>query len=208
MRHIVLAIVGTAVLAGVASGATKGSSSLATPPAVCASGTCSNGKGGQCAANADCRAGGLASASKWSLDGNLVLKASFKGVTLPDGVTPVTTDQVLGSADDYVFALCLRAFLPGPLDACVYTHAEVKNGSGRIAFDAGSLGGFFPTGTVVALGRVALFAPPSDPSTCRGNNDTRDPQTYFANQVGLPTRPGCEDGGALAVGGIVNAVVP
>ena len=61
---------------------------------------------------------------------------------------------------------------------------------------------------MVELRRVELFAPPSDPSTCRGDNDTSDPQTYFVNQVGLPTKPGCEDGGALAAGGIVNAITP
>ena len=208
MRHIVLGLMGTAALAGVASGATKGASNLATPPAVCASGACSNGKGGHCAADADCRVGRLSLASKWSVGGNLLLKASLKNVTLADGVTPVTTDQVLGSADDYIFALCLRAYLPGPVDACVYTHAELRGGAGRLAFDAGSLGSFLPTGAVAELRRVELLAPPSDPSMCRGDNDTSNAQTYFGNQVGLPIKPGCEDGGTVAVGGIVNQVAP
>src|SRR5207244_974426 len=96
MRHLVLGLMGTAAFAGAASGATKAASNLATPPAVCASGACSNGKGGRCAAAADCRAGGLSLASKWSVGGNLFLKATLRDVRLADGATPVTTDQTLG----------------------------------------------------------------------------------------------------------------
>src|SRR5881409_770313 len=169
MRYLVLGLMGMAVLAGAASGATKAASNLATPPAVCASGACSNGKGGGCAADADCRAGRLSLASKWSVGGRLLLKASLRDVTLADGVTPVTTDQALGTADDYIFALCLRAFLPGPVDTCIYTHVELRAGAGRIAFDASSLGSYLPAGTAAELRRVELFAPPSDPSTCRGD---------------------------------------
>jgi hypothetical protein len=208
MRQLALAAALVAALRPDAHAATRAASSLVPLVPVCSgSGTCNSGRGPGCGTDADCDAGRVSPASRWSVDGNLVLRATLRRVTRVDG-TPVTTDQTLGTPDDYLLAVCFRAYLPDAVDGCAYTHVELNGGSGRVLVPGQALAAYLPTGTPIELRRVELLAPPSDPSACPGDNDTSDPGRYFADQIGLPTRPGCEDGGALGVGGVVNQVLP
>lgn len=183
---------------------TKAQQSLVPVAAACVSGTCNNRRGA-CAATVDCRVGTVLRTSKVAVDGRMRLTASTRGVT--DGVgVPVTTDGVLGSPDDHLLKVCFTAFLPGRTETCIYLHLELADGKGRLVFVGTPLAGLFPPGSAVELTGTELLAPPRDPARCPGNNDTSNPQAFFTNQVGLPTRPGCEDGGTIGVGGVANGL--
>ena len=198
---------GSAALAlaigGGAFATTKAGSNLGTPAPNCLLGTCNTGKAITCSIPADCNAGSLSASSKWTLDGSLLVKGTVKGVLDPAGM-PVTTDGTVGTPDDYIFQLCVRAYINGSIDACIYVHVELNKGSGKIALAASPLATLFDPGTAVEIREVKLFAPPANPAMCPGDNDTGNPGTFVANQVGLPTKPACETGGAVGVGGIVN----
>ncbi len=193
----------TLALGGWAVAATKAGTSLGTAVAQCSAGACNTGKAGTCTLDSQCNAGSLSTASKWTLDGGLVVKGNVKKVLDPAGV-PVTTDGTLGDGDDYIFQLCIRAYFPGSTDACIYVHVELKNGNGKIALVASPLATLFDPGTAVEVRGAALFAPPANPAMCPGNNDTSSATSFIANQVGLPSKPDCETGGAVGIAGIVK----
>jgi hypothetical protein len=196
-------VIGTTLLLGAeAQAVTKAQESLVPLAAACAGGTCNNRRGA-CSTTADCLVGILARTSSLRLDGALKVKVGLKGVTDAVG-TPVTTDGTLGSPDDRLVKICFTAFIPGRTETCVYLHVELAAGKGKLTFVATPLGALFSPGSAVELTGTEVLAPPTDPARCPGNNDTSDVQTFFTNQVGLPTKPGCEDGGTIGVGGVAN----
>ena len=201
-RRTVLAAMGVLMLGGVAHGLTKVQQNLVPVVPSCSSGRCNNGVGA-CSTTMDCNVGTLSLSSKLRADGSLKLKGFVKGlIDATGGFT--TTDATLGSPDDYILKLCLAGFVPDRADACIYVHVDVAGGLGKIGFVATPLGAVFPVGSAVELTGVEFLAPPTDPSQCRGNNDTTDPQAFFLNQVGLPTKAGCETGGIVGVGGLAD----
>jgi hypothetical protein len=201
-RRTVLAAMGFLMLGGVAHGLTKVQQNLVPVVPSCSSGRCNNGVGA-CSTTMDCNVGTLSLSSKLRADGSLKLKGFVKGlIDATGGFT--TTDATLGSPDDYILKLCLAGFVPDRADACIYVHVDVAGGLGKIGFVATPLGALFPVGSAVELTGVEFLAPPTDPSQCRGNNDTTDPQAFFLNQVGLPTKAGCETGGIVGVGGLAD----
>jgi len=201
-RRTVLAAMGFLMLGGVAHGLTKVQQNLVPVVPSCSSGRCNNGVGA-CSTTMDCNVGTLSLSSKLRADGSLKLKGFVKGlIDATGGFT--TTDATLGSPDDYILKLCLAGFVPDRADACIYVHVDVAGGLGKIGFVASPLGALFPVGSAVELTGVEFLAPPTDPSQCRGNNDTTDPQAFFLNQVGLPTKAGCETGGIVGVGGLAD----
>jgi hypothetical protein len=188
-------------VAPVASAGTKMATNLGTPVPVCVSGSCNNGKAGTCSVDQDCGVGEMSASSKWAMDGKLLMKGSVKKV-LDSAHNLVNTDGVLGSGDDYIFAACLRTYNGGG-DRCFYVHVELKNGNGKIALNAGPLMGTFGLGTAIQLLRATFYAPPTSPGLCPGNNDATQP-AFTSNQVGSPSKPDCETGGAVGVGGVVT----
>ena len=198
-----LVVVANVLLIGAeAQGRTKAQESLVPLAAACVGGTCNNRRGA-CASTADCVVGTVALTSKLQIDGALKVRVGLKGVTDAAGV-PVTTDGTLGSPDDHIVKICFTAFIPGRNETCVYLHAELTGGKGKLDFLAAPLGALFAPGAAVELTGTELLAPPTDPARCPGNNDTSNVQVFFGNQVGLPTKPGCEDGGTIGVGGVAN----
>jgi hypothetical protein len=203
-KRMVLAVSCYVMFGSVAHGITKVQQNFVPVMPSCSGGSCNNGVG-RCSATADCNVGTLSLTSKFRADGSLRLKGLVKSVTDAAG-GPITTDAILGSPDDYILKLCFTGFIPDRTDACVYVHVDVAGGLGKIGFVATPLGSVFPLGSAVELTGVEFLAPPTDPSKCRGNNDTSDPQAFFLNQVGLPTKPDCETGGIVGVGGLADGL--
>jgi len=201
-RKPVLVIVWCLAFGSAAHAVTKAQWSIVPVPARCEGNACNNGAG-TCDVDAECNVGSLSLTSRFRADGTLTLKGTIKSVKDAAG-DPVTTDGRLGTADDYIFKLCLRGFIPSAVDACLYVHVELAGGQGRIALVATPFREFFPPDSSVELTGAEFLASPSDPSHCPGDNDTSDATRFLANQVGLPTKPACEDGGTIGVGGVVN----
>lgn len=119
-----------------------------------------------CATNADCFRGTLSPKSKLQLSGNGQLKITLKGVTDSAG-TPVTTDGVVGTADDYIVLVQLY----GGAIATPTVKVDFKNGKGKVTADLSSM----ITGpTPVIVGLAFVYTAPSVPANCPGTNSPTD----------------------------------
>jgi hypothetical protein len=149
--------------------------------------------GGFCSTNADCDHGRIVGKSTASIRGDGTLKLKLNGVADLAGV-PVTTDGVLGTADDYI------AYVP----VLSYSGSWFSDAQIKLDLNAGKVAGTYdisgvmpPAGAEVALTTVLLLTPPTNMANCPGGNSAEDIAAR-AND------PDCRDGDFFAVQGVTQ----
>ncbi|HXC53014.1 MAG TPA: hypothetical protein VN634_19160 [Candidatus Limnocylindrales bacterium] len=128
---------------------------------------CGAGSLEHCDTNADCIRGTVSPKSKVQISGNGRFKASLTGVTGADGQL-LTTDGVLGSADDY---LVVAIFVGYDVYAVPVMKIDFKGGKGKVDVD---LGNVITGDSPINVMSVILFTPPDVPADCPGTNSPED----------------------------------
>lgn len=210
MRTVLSALLATLVAGPAFAGVTKFSTTIVPLPntcdqtPACISGTCSSGLGA-CAADADCHvctATGdhcsgdsdcstpvVSPASKAQVLGTGVVKVSVRGVTGPGG-TPVTTDGIPGSSDDYVVDVQLANLAGKPKR--IFVKMDLEDGKGTATADGS---GVLPPEGTPMIPFLELLGPPTDPSSCPGTNAPED--------VVARTTGNCATGRSIGSGGLL-----
>ncbi len=121
-----------------------------------------------CDSDADCFRGGVSPKSKLQLSGSGQLKGSLSGVVDSNGAA-VTTDGIVGSADDYLLILFLNNVDGNTAFPSV--KVDFKNGKAKVAAD---LSGYMVGDGPILVSFAALFTPPNVPAACPGTNSPAD----------------------------------
>ncbi|HXC52277.1 MAG TPA: hypothetical protein VN634_15440 [Candidatus Limnocylindrales bacterium] len=170
-----------------ATAGTQMKASLVSAPLTCSAGACQV-TGSACTTNADC-GDVISSKSKGQIAGTGIGKFTVKGVVGAGG-TPVTTDGIAGTDDDYVIGI-----LALPADGDVRFSSlklDLSNGAGSVTGDLSSLftaagGPFAPI--------VVLTTPLPAPATCPGANSPAEIAARLDNN-------NCANGEQIGYGGI------
>ena len=121
-----------------------------------------------CDSDADCFRGAVSPKSKVQLSGSGELKGSLIGVVDSNGAA-VTTDGVVGSADDYILFFSLNNVDGNTAFPSV--KVDFKNGKAKVAAD---LSAYMIGDGPILVSFAALFTPPNVPAACPGTNSPAD----------------------------------
>jgi hypothetical protein len=121
-----------------------------------------------CDSDADCFRGAVSPKSKIQLSGSGELKGSLSGVVDGNGAA-VTTDGVVGSADDHLLLLVLNN-VDGNT-ASLSVKVDFKNGKAKVAAD---LSAYMVGEGPIVVTYALLFTPPNVPAACPGTNSPAD----------------------------------
>lgn len=121
-----------------------------------------------CDSDADCFAGGVSPKSKLQVSGSGEVKGSLSGVVDGSGAA-VTTDGVVGSADDYILFFSISNFNGTTVFPTV--KVDFKKGKAKVAAD---LSAYIVGDGPIVVGFAALFTPPNVPAACPGANSAAD----------------------------------